>query len=71
MTYQTLLFEKEAGSGIVTINRPASLNALNSEVYAELYELFQEIEKDSEVRVVILTGSGQKAFAAATLAGAR
>ena len=64
MTYNTLLYEKEDGIGIVTINRPASLNALNGEVYTELYELFQEIENDAEVRVVILTGSGEKAFVA-------
>ena len=64
MTYNTLLYEKEDGIGIVTINRPASLNALNGEVYTELYELFQEIEGDAGVRVVILTGSGEKAFVA-------
>ena len=64
MAYHTLLYEKEDGIGIVTINRPASLNALNGEVYTELYELFQEIENDAEVRVVILTGSGEKAFVA-------
>lgn len=64
MTYNTLLYEKEDGIGIVTINRPSSLNALNGEVYTELYELFQEIENDAEVRVVILTGSGEKAFVA-------
>ena len=64
MNYKTLLYEKEDGIGIVTINRPASLNALNGEVYTELYELFQEIENDAEVRVVILTGSGEKAFVA-------
>ena len=64
MTYNTLLYEKEDGIGIVTINRPASLNALNGEVYDELYELFQEIEGDAEVRVIILTGSGEKAFVA-------
>jgi enoyl-CoA hydratase len=64
VTYHTLLYEKEDGIGIVTINRPASLNALNGEVYTELYELFQEIENDAEVRVVILTGSGEKAFVA-------
>jgi len=64
VTYNTLLYEKEDGMGIVTINRPDSLNALNSEVYAELYELFQEIENDAEVRVVIITGSGEKAFVA-------
>ncbi len=64
MTYKTLLYEKKDGIGIVTINRPASLNALNGEVFTELYELFQEIENDAEVRVVIITGSGPKAFVA-------
>lgn len=64
MTYNTLLYEKEDGIGIVTINRPDALNALNGEVYSELYELFQDIENDAEVRVVILTGSGEKAFVA-------
>jgi enoyl-CoA hydratase len=62
VTYNTLLYEKEGGIGIVTINRPESLNALNGEVYTELYELFQGIEDDAEVRVVIITGSGEKAF---------
>ena len=61
MTYHTLLYDKEDGIGIVTINRPASLNALNGEVYTELYQLFEQIENDAEVRIVILTGSGEKA----------
>ena len=64
MTYQTLLYEKADGIATVTINRPESLNALNGQVYAELYELFEAIDKDDEVRVVILTGSGEKAFVA-------
>jgi len=64
VSYNTLLYEKEDGIGIVTINRPQSLNALNGEVYTELYEVFQEIEDDQEVRVVILTGSGERAFVA-------
>jgi enoyl-CoA hydratase len=64
VTYKTLLYEKKDGTGTVTINRPESLNALNSTVFSELYELFQEIEHDSEVRVVIITGSGQKSFVA-------
>jgi enoyl-CoA hydratase len=64
MTYQTLLYEKAGGIATVTINRPESLNALNSQVYTELYEVFGEIEKDDEVRVVILTGSGERAFVA-------
>ncbi len=64
MAYQTLLYEKEEGIGIVTINRPESLNALNSTVYTELYEVFGEIEQDPEVGAVVLTGSGEKAFVA-------
>lgn len=64
MKYKSLLYSKEEGIGIVTINRPESLNALNGEVYTELYKLFQEIEDDQDVRAVILTGSGEKAFIA-------
>jgi enoyl-CoA hydratase len=64
VTYTTLLYENQEGIGTVTINRPESLNALNSTVFSELYELFQEIEHDSDVRVVIITGSGQKSFVA-------
>ena len=64
MTYNTLLYEKVDGIGTVTINRPDSLNALNSEVYTELTQLFEEIESDDDVQVVILTGSGEKAFVA-------
>jgi enoyl-CoA hydratase len=66
LTYQTLLFEKDNGIGVVTINRPQVMNALNDLAYSELYQLFQEIEKDSEVRVVIITGSGEKSFIAGT-----
>jgi enoyl-CoA hydratase len=64
VTYQTLLYEKKDGIGIVTINRPEALNALNSTVYNELYDLFEAIESDADVRAVILRGSGEKAFAA-------
>lgn len=64
MSYQNLRYEKEDGIGIVTINRPEVLNALNMAVHTELYELFGEIEEDPEIRVVILTGSGEKAFVA-------
>ena len=64
MTYETLLYEKADGIATVTINRPDSLNALNNQVYTDLYEIFGEIEKDEEVRVIILTGAGEKAFSA-------
>lgn len=64
MAYLNLLYEKGDGIGVVTINRPAARNALNSAVYHELFQLFNEIESDPEVRVVIITGSGDKAFVA-------
>jgi enoyl-CoA hydratase len=64
VTYKTLLYEKKNGIGVVTLNRPDKLNALNSTVYKELYDAFEAIENDDEVRVVILTGSGEKVFAA-------
>jgi enoyl-CoA hydratase len=66
LSYQNLLFTKESGIGIVTINRPQAANAMNDDAYAELLQLFQEIEKDPEVRVVIITGAGEKAFVAGT-----
>jgi len=62
VAYKNLLYEKDNNLGLIKINRPDVLNALNIEVYRELYDLFQEIENDAGVRVVILTGSGQKAF---------
>jgi enoyl-CoA hydratase len=64
VTYSTILFEKKDGIATVTLNRPDKLNALNSTVYKELYDAFESIENDPEVRVVVLTGSGEKAFAA-------
>jgi enoyl-CoA hydratase len=64
VTYKTILFQKAGGIATVTLNRPDSLNALNSDVYNELYDVFEAIEHDDDVRVVVLTGSGEKAFAA-------
>jgi enoyl-CoA hydratase len=66
LAYQTLLYGKENGLGIITINRPQVMNALNDLAYAEMLQIFQEIEKDDEVRVVIITGSGEKSFVAGT-----
>jgi enoyl-CoA hydratase len=66
VAYQNLLYEKDNGIGIVTINRPQAANALNDLAYSELYQVFQEIEKDKDVRVVIITGSGEKSFIAGT-----
>jgi enoyl-CoA hydratase len=64
VTYSTLLYNKKDGVGTVILNRPDKLNALNSTVYNELYDVFESIENDPEVRAVVLTGSGDRAFAA-------
>jgi len=64
MAYNTLLFEKRNAIGYVTINRPEKLNALNQTVMEELLDCFVRQQQDDEVRVVILTGAGEKAFVA-------
>ena len=64
MAYETLLFEKRQGLAYVTVNRPDKLNVLNRRVMEELLNCFQAIQKDEEIRIVILTGAGEKAFVA-------
>jgi enoyl-CoA hydratase len=62
--FENLLYEKTDGIARVTVNRPAVRNALNSQTIRELKAAFAEAKGDDEVRVVILTGSGDKAFVA-------
>lgn len=62
--YQFIKIEKRDGIAIVTINRPDKLNALNAATVQEVRAAFLELRADSEVRGVILTGEGQKAFVA-------
>ncbi|SHG75543.1 enoyl-CoA hydratase [Thermosyntropha lipolytica DSM 11003] len=64
MGYKYLKVEKEGYIGIITVNRPEVLNALNREVLQEIKEAAEYMEKDDEVRVVIITGAGEKAFVA-------
>ena len=64
MTWNNLLLEKEDGIAILSINRPKVLNALNEETLKELKDAFCQIENDAEVKVIILTGAGEKAFVA-------
>jgi len=63
MAYETLLIEKEEGFAIVKLNRPP-VNSLNAQAYADIYNAFCELENDDSVGAIILTGSGEKAFAA-------
>ena len=62
--YQTLLTNLQNGILTITINRPDKLNALNKKVMEELDAALDEIYKDPDIRSVILTGAGQKAFVA-------
>ena len=61
---KNILFETTAGIARVTVNRPAVRNALNMETIAELAAAFAQIKSDDAIRVVILTGAGDKAFVA-------
>lgn len=63
MKKEYILTQTDVDIAVVTINRPP-LNALNSEAYTELYETFYELSKDDRVKVVVLTGHGDKAFVA-------
>jgi enoyl-CoA hydratase len=62
--YTTLLTSLENGIFIVTINRPDKLNALNKDVFTDLDTMLKEVENNADIRGVIITGAGQKAFVA-------
>jgi enoyl-CoA hydratase len=62
--YQFLKLEKEPPLAYITINRPEVMNALSNALTEELGQAFDEVEKDEEIRVLIITGAGQKAFMA-------
>jgi enoyl-CoA hydratase len=61
---ETLLCEIEDRVALVTLNRPQVLNALSAQVFTDLKSIFSELADDDEVRVILVTGSGEKAFAA-------
>jgi len=62
--YKNILVEIKDGIGYITINRPKQLNALNKETIEELHEAFDGLDSDCKVRVILITGSGEKAFVA-------
>jgi enoyl-CoA hydratase len=64
MAYDNLLLEIKDGIARITFNRPNVLNALNRKTMEELGEILNLVRADSAVRVVILTGAGEKAFIA-------
>lgn len=63
-SYETITIEKEGRVAILTINRPDKLNALSSKVHVEGVAALDELRGDDEVRVVVITGSGEKSFIA-------
>ena len=63
-SYETILVERRGGVAIVTINRPEKRNALNIQTRAEGAAILDELRADDSVRVVVLTGAGDKAFIA-------
>ncbi|MGH2361883.1 MAG: enoyl-CoA hydratase/isomerase family protein, partial [bacterium] len=60
MPFETLITDRSGGIARVTIHRPEKLNSLNAKVIGELEECFRDFAGDAEVRVVILTGAGEK-----------
>jgi enoyl-CoA hydratase len=62
--YETILVEKRDKIAVLTINRPDKLNALNSKVHVEGVSALEELRKDDSVRVVVITGAGEKSFIA-------
>jgi enoyl-CoA hydratase len=64
MAYENLLYEKKDGIAYITFNRPKVLNALNRKTVEELQQVLLDARDDATVRVLILTGAGEKAFVA-------
>ena len=64
MKRKNILFKVENGIGLIKINRPDKLNALNNETIEELHQQFEEIDHNNNVKVIIIIGEGEKAFVA-------
>jgi enoyl-CoA hydratase len=64
MAFENILIERDGATAIITINRPKVLNALNTQTLDELRRAMLEIKQDEGVRVVILTGAGERSFVA-------
>jgi enoyl-CoA hydratase len=64
MTYENILVEREDGVGIVTLNRPEKLNAMNRKLLGELRDAVKEFDADDAIGCIVITGSGNRAFSA-------
>ncbi|NDV14515.1 enoyl-CoA hydratase [Muricauda sp. TY007] len=64
MDFENIYIEEENNLATITINRPKKLNALNKRTIEELHVAFKELDEDRDIKVIIITGSGEKAFVA-------
>jgi enoyl-CoA hydratase len=64
MTYEHILLDREDGVGIVTLNRPEVLNAMNRKLSAELADAVKALDADDGIGCIVITGSGERAFSA-------
>ena len=64
MSFENIILEYDNSIAIITINRTSKLNALNKNTIQELHNAIQKLDNDNSIRVIIITGSGEKAFVA-------
>ena len=64
MAYENIIYEVNEGIATITFNRPTALNALNGALIGELSQALDEIAADEDIRVLVLTGAGEKSFVA-------
>ncbi|MGB6986346.1 MAG: enoyl-CoA hydratase-related protein [Candidatus Aquilonibacter sp.] len=62
--FENILVDKDGAIGIITLNRPSALNALSTKLLGELSFALLELERNADVRAIVITGAGEKAFAA-------
>lgn len=64
MSYENIVYEEREGVGILTVNRPSVLNALNPDTVAEIGQVAEHVGRSDSVRCLVITGAGEKAFVA-------
>src|ERR1700740_3114296 len=64
MTYEHILVDAEEGVGIVTLNRPEKLNAMNRQLSSELHDAVKRMDADEAIGCIVITGAGERAFSA-------
>jgi enoyl-CoA hydratase len=64
MEFRNIIYEKKEGIATIILNRPKALNAFSKEVIEEILRAFEDVRTDEKIRVVVLTGAGEKAFSA-------